>query len=175
MNAYLEICRMSKEWFILQYKPNSEYKATKNLNRQGFETFLPLHTVTSRKTSQFMNTPRPLFPGYMFVAFNKEKSNWRKINNTYGVSRLVTFNSTLKSIPTAIIDNLKMRCEDSGEILPINKLAEGDQVKVLKGPFSNLIATVETYEADQRIWILMDLMGRKTKTQVPIENLRLTY
>ena len=30
---------MSKEWFILQFKPNSHNQAAKNLNRQGFETF----------------------------------------------------------------------------------------------------------------------------------------
>ena len=47
---------MSKEWFILQFKPNSHHQAAKNLNRQGFETFLPLHDTTSRKISRFITT-----------------------------------------------------------------------------------------------------------------------
>ena len=154
---------MSKEWFILQFKPNAHHQAIKNLNRQGFETFLPFHDTTSRKLSRFRNTSKPLFPGYMFVKFNRAESEWHKINNTYGVSRLVTFNSLLKSIPTSLVDNLMMRYDLSGKLLPIKKLKKGDQVTVLKGPFANFIATVEKYEADQRIWILMDLMGRKTK------------
>ena len=154
---------MSKEWFILQFKSNSHHLAAKNLNRQGFETFLPLHDTTSRRLSQFMNTSKPLFPGYMFIRFDRDESEWHKINNTYGVSRLVTFNSLLKSIPTSLIDNLMMRYDLSGKLLPIKKLKKGDQVTVLKGPFANFIATVEKYETDQRIWILMDLMGRKTK------------
>ena len=42
----------------------------------------------------------------MFITFDKTESDWHKINNTYGVSRLVTFNSILKSIPKTFIDNL---------------------------------------------------------------------
>ena len=163
---------MSKEWFILQFKPNSHHQASKNLNRQGFETFLPLHDTTSRKASRFITTNQPLFPGYMFITFDKAESKWHKINNTYGVSRLVTFNAILKPIPTTFVNNLMKRYDSSGKLLPIKKLKKGDRVKVLKGPFANFIATVETYETDQRIWILMDLMGRKTKIQTPSDTLQ---
>jgi len=164
---------MSKEWFILQFKPNVHQQAKKNLNRQGFTTFLPLLENTSRKASRFINTTRPLFPGYMFIEFDRIKSDWHKINNTYGVSRLVTFDTVLNSIPATIIDNLMNRCDSSGKLLPATKLKKGDQVKILKGPFANFIATVETYETDQRMWILIDLMGRKTKTQASVEDLQL--
>ena len=164
---------MSKEWFILQFKSNSHNQAKNNLSRQGFETFLPLCDTTSRKLSRFTNTPKPLFPGYMFIRFDKAESKWHKINNTYGVSRLITFNSILKSIPTTFVDNLMKRYYLSGKLIPVEKLKKGDHVTVLKGPFANFIATVEKYEADQRIWILMDLMGRKTKIQTPSDNLTL--
>jgi transcriptional antiterminator RfaH len=162
---------MSKEWFILQFKSNSHHLAEKNLKRQGFETFLPLHDATSRRTSRFINTSKPLFPGYMFIKFDKAEPDWHTINNTYGVSRLITFNSVLKSIPTIFVDHLMKRYDLSGKLIPIQKFKKGDHVTVLKGPFANFIATVEKYEADQRIWILMDLMGRKTKIQTPSDNL----
>ena len=165
---------MPKEWFILQFKPNAHHQAVKNLNRQGFEIFLPFLDTTSRKASRFISTAQPLFPGYMFIRFDRTKSGWQKINNTYGVSRLISFNSILKSIPNRFIDNLKKRYNSSGKLLPIQKLKKGDQVTVLIGPFSNFIATVEKYEADQRIWILMDLMGRKTKIQTPSDALKLS-
>ena len=165
---------MSKEWFILQFKSNSHHLAAKNLNRQGFETFLPLQETTSRRLSRFINTSKPLFPGYMFIKFDRAESEWHKINSTYGVSRLITFNSILKSIPTRFINNLMKRYDLSGKLLPIQKLKKGDQITVLTGPFSNFIATVEKYEADHRIWILMDLMGRKTKIQTPSDALKLS-
>ena len=165
---------MSKEWFILQFKPNSHHLAAKNLNRQGFETFLPLHETTSRRLSRFINTSKPLFPGYMFIKFDKLESEWHKINSTYGVSRLITFNSILKSMPIGFVDSLMKRYDLSGKLLPIQKLKKGDQVTVLTGPFANFIATVEKYEDDQRIWVLMDLMGRKSKIQATTDKLQLS-
>ena len=154
---------MSKKWYILQFKPNSHHQATKNLNRQGFETFLPLYDNTTRKASRFISTRKPLFPGYMFIKFDRVENDWHKINNTYGVSRLITFNSILKPIPTRFIESLMRRYDSSGKLIPIEKLKKGAQVTVLTGPFANFIATVEKYEGDQRISIFMDLMGRKTK------------
>lgn len=164
---------MSQEWYILQFKPNAHHLTVKNLNQQGYETFLPLSKSSSRKTSRFINSVRPLFPGYMFIKFDKEINGWHKINNTYGVSRLITFNSALKPIPSIIIDNLMKRCNLSGELVSIDQLKHGDQVKVSNGPFANFIATVEKYESDQRVWILMELMGRKTKIQAPQNKIQL--
>ena len=165
---------MSKEWFIIQFKPNAHHHANKNLNQQGFETFLPLYDTTSRKVSRFISTTKPLFTGYMFIRFDRAESEWHKINNTYGVSKLITFNSKLKSIPIIFIDNLMMRYDLLGKLLPIEKLRKGDQVKVLEGPFADFIATVETYETEQRIWILMDLMSRKTKIQTSSDTLQVS-
>ena len=100
---------MTKEWFIIQLKPNSHHQASKNLTRQGFETFLPLNDTTLRKASRFVTSNKPLFPGYMFISFDKSEPKWHKINNTYGVSRLITFNSILKSIPKIFVENLMKR------------------------------------------------------------------
>jgi transcriptional antiterminator RfaH len=163
---------MKKEWFILQVKPNSHFKALNNLKRQGFETFLPLENSTLRTTSRFINSNKPLFPGYMFIAFDRTSEPWSKINNTYGVSRLITFNSILQSVPSSLIDAFRQRCDLSDKLLSKKKLKKGDQVRVLKGPFASLIATVETCEKDQRIWVLMDLMGRKTLIQTPLDTIQ---
>ena len=162
---------MTKEWFVIQLKPNSHHQAKKNLTRQGFDTFLPLHEITLRKASRFVRSTKPLFPGYMFVSFNKAENKWQKIKNTYGVSRLITFNSSLKSIPSTFVDNLMLRYDTSGKLIPIVKMKKGDKVEILEGPFANLIATIEKYESEERIWVLMDLMGRKAKIQTPSDAL----
>lgn len=165
---------MSLEWYLLQFKPNRQHQAVKNLNFQKFNTFLPLINCTTRKASRFTSATKPLFPGYMFISLDKTNLQLSKINNTYGVSRLVTFNSRPRSVPQKFIDELMSRCNLSGEILPIKKYKKGDQVKVLNGPFANLIATVETLRTDERIMVLMDLMGRKTKIETCINEIVLS-
>ena len=81
----------SKKWFILQFKPNSHLLAKRNLHRQGFESFIPMLEITKHKYNRYVSELRPLFPGYMFVAFNPESGPWRQINCTTGVSKLVCF------------------------------------------------------------------------------------
>ena len=108
----------------------------------------------------------------MFITFDRAESKWHKIKNTYGVSRLITFNSSLKPISTTFIDSLMKRYDSSGKLIPIVEMKKGDKVEILEGPFASFIATVEKYESEQRIWILMDLMGRKTKLQTPLNALQ---
>jgi len=155
-----------KEWFILQFKPNSHRLAEHNLNRQGFESFLPVHEVTKYKYNRYVSDLRPLFPGYMFVAFNPESGPWRQINCTIGVSKLVNFGGQLRPVPPELISGLMLRCNPDGKLLPPNQLKKGDSVQLLTGPFANYIAKVETIDAEQRAWVLMELMGRVTRISV---------
>ena len=150
-----------KNWYLIQFKPNSHRLAERNLRRQGFETFLPMQKITRRKTSRFVNELKPLFPGYMFVSFNLEPAPWRTLNSTIGVSSLVSFGANQHHSPLQLISGLMRRCDASGVLLPPNRLSEGDRVKMLSGTFANFIATVDTIDPEQRIWVLIDFMGQK--------------
>jgi transcriptional antiterminator RfaH len=162
-----------ENWFLLQLKPNGQRLAERNLQRQGFETFLPMHEVTERKSTRFMTDLRPLFPGYMFVGFEPEIAPWHQINSTVGVSRLVSMNGKPQSVPFDIVDGLMSRCDASGKLLPPQSLNAGDQVELRSGPFSNFVATVESIESDRRIWVLMDFMGQRTRIKVAPSQLQL--
>lgn len=152
-----------KKWFILQFKPNSHRVAERNLHRQGFETFLPMREVTGRKTNHFKSDLSPLFPGYMFVAADPETGPWRKINSSYGVSKLVSFDAKPAPVPLNLISGLMLRCDGSGLLLPARELSPGEKVEVLSGPFANFIATVDTIDSERRIWVLMEFMGRSSR------------
>ena len=163
-----------KNWFLLQFKPNSHKIAEGNLQRQGFKTFLPLQESTDRNNASFITNLKPLFPGYMFVAFDIQDAPWRKINNTMGVSKLVSFNDYPKPVPIDLVSGLILRCNASGKLLPPKQLNKGDEVQLLTGPFANFITTVEEIDAQQRVWVLMQLMGQSTRVSVNIEDLKIT-
>ena len=145
----------TKHWFLLQYKPNSYRLALRNLHRQGFETFLPMQDVTQRHSTKFVQQRRPLFPGYMFVSFALDTAPWHKINSTVGVARLVSFDGQPKAL------------------LP-DQFALGNELQVMSGPFAEYVATIETIDAEQRIWLLMEFMGQKTRMAVWPEQVQLT-
>ena len=56
-----------------------------------------------------------------------------------------------------------LRCNSGGKLLPPKQLTKGDAVQLLTGPFANYIAKVETIDAEQRVWVLMELMGQITR------------
>ena len=66
-----------------------------------------------------------------------------------------------------------LRCNVFGTLLPPKSVNERDSVEMLTGPFVNFIATVDKIDPEQRIWVLFDFMGRKTRVQVSADQLQL--
>ena len=104
-----------------------------------------MQETTRRKASRFVSDLKPLFPGYMFVSVNSELAPWRTINNTIGVSRLVSFDGKPKPLPLQLVSALMLRCDASGALLPPKSLElRGIVSKCSPDPFANFIATVDT-------------------------------
>ena len=162
-----------KQWYLVQFKPNAHQLAVRNLQRQGFETFLPMQKITRRQASGFKYDFRPLFPGYMFVCVDGYSAPCRKINNTKGVSRLVSFAGNAKPLSAQVVASIMLRCDANGTLLSPDILKPGDNVEVLTGPFAKFIATVETIDAHRRIWILIELMGQITRMHIASDQVQL--
>ena len=161
-------------WYVIQFKRHAHHIAERNLNQQGFKTFLPSQDFTIKHGSKFLTTIKPLFPGYIFVRIKPDGAPWRKINSTLGVSRLICQNGVPKMVPPEVVSGLISRCDSSGKLLPPNAIQCGDAVEILSGALANFIATVESIDSDRRIWVLMDLMGQTTRVQVASEQLKLS-
>ena len=159
-------------WYLAQLKPNAAGIAQRNLKRQGFETFLPLEEITRQRNGRFVTATRPLFPGYVFVAFDPGQGHWRAVNSTHGITRLVRFGPIPAEVPADLVTQLRLRCDSQGKVLPSERLHPGDRVVLTKGPFADFVAEVERIAPDQRVWVLMELMGAQTRVAVRPEQLR---
>ena len=153
-------------WFLVQLKPNCLAIATRNLERQGFRSFVPMTGETRRVGAKTQSRQRPLFPGYAFVALDGARGPWRAINSTQGVNRLVAFGGQPQPVPRGLVEQIALRCDDGGVMQPSPDLAPGDKVQVVQGPFADVIADVAAMPSERRVWILLDLMGHKTRVQV---------
>ena len=153
-------------WYLVQLKPNGHRLAKANLERQGFKTFLPLQNVTKRSAHKFVDRNVPLFPGYMFVELDTAQNAWRKVNSTLGVARIVSLGGTPTPVPSAIVNEFISRCDDDGVLRPTHGLEVGQDVQVLRGPFANFVAKVEEISPDQRVWIMIDLLGQSSRISV---------
>jgi transcriptional antiterminator RfaH len=159
-------------WFLAQVKPNCSHIAQRNLERQGYQTFLPLEDVTKQRMGKFVTAKRALFPGYIFVAFDAAHGLWRSVNGTHGITSLVSFGSAPAAVPQDLVSSLMERCSDDGTLLPPKRLQPGDSVLLTWGAFANFVAEVEVIDPDRRVWVLMDIMGGLTRVQVSADQLR---
>lgn len=159
-------------WFLAQLKPNCASIADKNLKRQGFRTFLPLEEETHQRNGKFVTTMQPLFPGYIFVAFDVARGLWRSVNSTYGITRLVSFGKEPTAVPLDLVSQLMLRCDASGKLMPPCIFRPRDEVTLTKGPFTNFVAEVEKIAPDRRVWVLVEIMGGKTRVAVGMDQLR---
>lgn len=162
---------LSKVWFLVQAKPNMVPRAKLNLERQGFRTFVPQIRSTKRRDDKFEQRKGPLFPGYIFVQLDPDTCPWRKINSTFGVAKLVSFTRDRPAkVPRELITDLRSRFSPEFDVAAEMHLQEGEAVHVTRGPFAGLLARVEQVAANDRIWVLLDFMGRETRVQTEKRN-----
>lgn len=162
----------SAGWYLAQLKPNAIQIALRNLARQAFEVFNPTQVVTTRRNGKFAARDSQLFPGYLFVRLDPQAGAWRAVNSTYGIARLVRFGTYPAPVPQALISDLAGRCDPQGRLRPPEVLHPGDPVRLTSGPFADFVSKVEAIAPDQRIWVLLDILGRATRVAVAREELR---
>lgn len=159
-------------WYLAQFKPNCHHMAKRNLDQQGFRTFLPLQEETRRWRGRFMTKKRPFFPGYIFVAFDIQKSAWQAVRSTQGITRLVSFGTEPTQVPTQVVSRLMLRCDCDGHLLPPKILKKGEAITLTKGPFAGFAATIESMAPERRIWLLLEIMGRPMRVSASASDFR---
>ena len=153
-------------WFLVHCKPNAAHLARQNLRNQDFGVFLPLQKITRRKAKQFQTSLRPLFPGYLFVQIDPLAGQWRKINSTRGVARLVQLGTDPCPVPDRVIEALLERCDADHVLQDPGALEVGNQARISEGPLSGFVAEIIEIEPDSRVHLLLDIMGQATHITV---------
>lgn len=157
-------------WFAVHTQPLKEFVARENLQAQGLQVYLPQYKKIRRHARKTDTVLAPLFPRYLFVAMDPDSVQWRCINNTRGVSYLLT-SSDHKPIrvPHHLVESLQTHEDEAGAV-PLTNLVsfiKGQSVRILEGPFKDLLATFDVMDDKQRVTLLLTFMGRETSVVVP--------
>jgi len=158
-------------WYAVHTHPREEQKALVNLRRQNYEVYLPRYAKKVRHARRIERVLRPFFPRYLFVSLNLAMEGWRAIRSTLGVSDIVCFGDQPTPLPPGVIEELK-RYEDTEGCIAFKRqktIKKGDPVLVLSGPFSQLLGRCESVTDNERVSILLDLLGRKVRVLVDAE------
>jgi len=156
-------------WLLLQVRPRQEMRALENLERQQGQCYCPLIQVEKLSRGKRIYVEEALFPGYVFINFDPQKSNltYTAIRSSRGVSKIVRFGEELAKVPESLILQIK-DCEKVSS-LPMsspNLPQKGDTVIIVEGPFKGLQAVYSQTDGEQRSIVLIRLLHQQAPTSL---------
>jgi transcriptional antiterminator RfaH len=157
-------------WYAVHTHPREEFKALSHLRRQGYDVYLPRHAKVIRHARKSEKVARPFFPRYLFVKLDLAVDSWRAIRSTVGVSDIVCFSERPAPLPAGVIETLRREENAQGLIECAGRsLKVGDSVVILSGPFAHQLGRCSNVSDDERVAILLDLLGRKVRVVLDAE------
>lgn len=158
-----------KRWYAVNTQPHREHNAILQLRRQRYEAWLPMQMETRRHARRFEMVKAPLFPSYLFVRLDLDNERWRPINGTFGVRRLVMCVDAPAPVTDGFVDALLAAADDAGLVKPLaeQELKAGDAVKVISGPFAEMVGTLLNVAQRDRIAVLLSCFGRESRILLP--------
>lgn len=157
-----------RRWYVVRSQPHAERRARDNLERQGYEAWLPLCRRRRRHARKMEIVLRPLFPRYLFVAVDLETTPWRAMLSTFGVANVIQGPAGPVPVPEPVIEGLRARADAAG-VLELEPAAyqAGAKVRVTAGPFADVEGIFQARTDAERVAILLSLMGRAVRVMVP--------
>jgi transcriptional antiterminator RfaH len=155
-------------WLLAYTKPRSELLAEEHLVRQGFEVLCPMLRMQKLRRRRWSWLDEPLFPRYVFVGAHDQQA-WAPIRSTVGVTSLVRFGGLFASVPTDLIESLRLAAEDPQVAGPV--FMQGQKVRIVAGPYASLEAVFEMADGEDRAAVLLDLLGRQNRVLVDLDQL----
>ena len=163
-----------RRWYVANTHPKSESKALWHLRNQGFEAYLPSYRKQRRHARKVEAVRRPLFPSYLFIEMDIGATRWRAIRSTIGIRHLIANGEMPAPVPDGVVEDIQAREDDDG-LVPIPTVApfdKGEAVEVTGGPLKSQVGFFECVSDDERIIILLNMLGRQIRVPVPFGAVR---
>ena len=158
-------------WYVVHTYSGHENKVKINIEKmvenRGMQDLIlsvvvPMEEVAEPKKGRMQIRERKIFPGYVIVKMIITNESWYLVRNTEGVTGFVGHGTN--PIP---LSNDEVRRAGIEKIHVDLKLKPGDKIKVIGGPFENLMGVVEEVNKErEQVKAKVDMFGRKTLAEL---------
>jgi transcriptional antiterminator RfaH len=159
----------SRRWYVVRSRPHKELYAATNLQNQDFRTFVPQISKTVRHSRRTKTVSAPLFPRYLFVSLDLSRDLWRSVRGTYGVSCLVMDGDRPRPVPQGLVEQLIATTNETDGVDFRERLALGQNVRFLTGPFAEKIGRLVSLDDADRVAVLLEILGAERQIAVAPE------
>ena len=165
-------------WYVVHTYSGFENRAKKSLEeriRQNSmedkfgEILIPTENVVElAKGGQKKTTKRKFFPGYMLVQMELTDDSWHLVKATPKITGFVGNAVQPPAIPENEVHRLTRQI-DEGTLKPKPRVRfeDGENVRVVDGPFANFNGVVDAVNADKgKVRVLVSIFGRSTPVEL---------
>lgn len=164
-------------WYVVHTYSGFEHKAklaleerVKSARKEEYfsEIIVPEENVIELVKGQKRTTKRRFFPGYILVKMILNDETWHIVKDTPKITGFV--GDKVKPVPVPESDVQKMTnriAEGQSKPRPRISFAEGENVRVVDGPFANFNGVVEDVNPDKgKVKVLVSIFGRSTPVEL---------
>ena len=165
------------KWYIVRTLTGHENKVIKALRERIVnygkselfgEIMVPEEDVVSNAGGKKRTLKRKFFPGYILIKMIMNESTWHLVKETDKISGFVGGTSD-KPIPISQ-EEADYMTNKSGEGFKKTQtglpFSEGEQVRVIEGPFASFVGTVEEVSERGKIKVNVSIFGRLTPVEL---------
>jgi len=165
------------KWYIVHTYSGFEYKVKANLKervkalgqeRYFGKTLVPTEQVVELKKGQKKTSSRKFYPGYIMVQMALNEESWHTVRNTAKVTGFVGGGTMPSPIPDEEAERIVQQMEEGiSRPKPKYTFEDGDEVRVIDGPFNNFQGIVQEVKHDkEKLRVLITIFGRSTPVEL---------
>ena len=169
--------KVELKWYIVHTYSGFENKVKLNLEERVKtlkqdeyfgQILVPTEQVVELKKGQKKTSSRKFYPGYIMVQMALNKETWHTVRNTAKVTGFLGGGSEPYPVPDEEAERIIRQMEEGiSKPKPRYSFEEGDEVRVVDGPFSNFQGTVEEIKPDkEKLRVLITIFGRATPVEL---------
>ncbi|MFH1349876.1 MAG: transcription termination/antitermination protein NusG [Pseudomonadota bacterium] len=168
---------MELKWYIVHTYSGFENKVKANLENRikslGQEEYfgkilVPTEQVIELKRGQKKTSSRKFYPGYILVQMVLNHDTWHTVRNTAKVTGFVGGDTSPTPVPDEEAERIVQQMEEGiSKPKPKYTFEEGDEVRVIDGPFNNFQGIVaEVIPEKEKLKVLIAIFGRSTPVEL---------
>ena len=162
---------LEPKWYVIHTYSGYENKVKKDLentikNREleeyFFDIIVPMEEQIEIKDGKRKTNLKKVFPGYVLIKMIVTEESWYIVRNTRGVTGFVGSGTDPIPLTNEEIRNMGFEAVVINVDYDIN-----DSVKVVNGPLSGFIGTVQEINKDKnKVKVLVSMFGRETPVEL---------
>lgn len=171
-----------KGWFVLQTYSGYENKVKQDLLQRA-QTYnmqdnilrieIPTETIVVEKNGVKKEIEENIFPGYVLVEMVMTDDAWYVVRNTQNVTGFVGSHGNRSKPSPLLEEEIRSILKSMGKSVRATELnvKVGDNVRIMEGPFQDMIGQVAEIEDKDKIKVAIEMFGRQTIAEVDTDQI----